>query len=399
MQQSLFDDRSMSHQTQFPPDLDFDGTYQEIETMLESYLEHELSQFNLPDSEPVTSGTELSKFAYSSALQKSIRRGYADNATRYAISYHHQDPEGFWRRLVVVALEDVALGGVLETALTMIAAKSKVWRKKYGGDEKLISYLVPKLASALKDRSSCDFMQLLWHNPRKHRDITTLRTVSFQELSEFVLTERLPTSFRACAAWLLAGTDRFENKQLPLRSGSREIFNATIEQMNAPALIRYIAIRGTVACRYPMALLLPFMWQMQNKSLYVSIEKTDFPDKREFIAGLPSESWDQYVREGKSSLVYFGKLCKPVDDWLTSKGIISKDARMAAIGAAVFICEGAKLNRRLLFEGVDEITEAVELIDYRNVGLSLNDGRELAQLIITNHEILHQSRQRVVAGK
>lgn len=378
--------------------LDEYSSYQEAESVLEEFLGEELAKPASLDIAAAIPPQTHSKFAYSSAMQKSLRRGYFDDAVKYALAYHAIDPTGFWTRLVVVALEDVGMGNPVGVALTMAAARSKVLRKKIGGDQQIIPYIVRLLAESVKDRSCCDFMQVLWHNHRKHRDITTLRTASFQELSEFVLTEKLPTSFRACAAWLLAGTDRYENKQLPLRSGSREIFNATIERMNVPALSRYIATRSTVACRYPMGLLLPFMWQMQSKSLYVSIEKTDFPDKREYIAGLPSETWDQYTREGKQSLAYFGKACEPVDDWLTRKGITSNDARMAAIGAAVFIGEGAKLNRRLLFEGVDEITEAVELIDYRNVGLALNDGRELAAMIEANTDILREARVRVVGG-
>jgi hypothetical protein len=137
---------------------------------------------------------------------------------------------------------------------------------------------------------------------------------------------------------------------------------------------------------------------MKQKSIFFSVEKANFPE-RFYIGGLPSEAYDQYTREGKSSLAYFSKACKPVDDWLTRKGIISRDARVAALGAAVFICEGAKLDRTLVYEGSSEVTESAEKYDYENAGLSLDDGRTLAGLIEANSDILRQSRIRIVAGE
>lgn len=339
-------------------------TYDETEFILSGHLELELARFKMLAIAPIVENDVTAKFKYSSALQKSIRRGFVTDAVKFALSYHALDPQGFWTRLVVVAFEDIGLGDPWAVALTLVAARSKVFRQKIGGDEKVIGYIVSMLARSIKDRSCADFIQVLWHRPRKFKDMTALRTATTQELTAFALSERNPTAFRSCAGWLLAGTNKYECKTLPLRSGSREQFCAMVSQMEIPALVKYLILRGMVACRYPMQVVYPFLWQMKEKSLYVSVETSRFPAERYFVGGLPTESFDIYTRQGRSSFGYFTKSCPQVDYFLTNKGITSMDAKIKAIGAVVFVAEGSLLDRKLVFEGLQEITEAVEQIDY-----------------------------------
>jgi len=263
----------------------------------------------------------------------------------------------------------------------------------------VIHYIVKALTKSVKDRLCCDYMIAMMHCPRKPKVFNMLRTASPQELTEIALSEKYSSSIRASAAWLLWGTDKLENNQLPFKQGSREAFTAMIEKMVVPPLVKYITLRGMIACRYPMNVVYPFLWLRMNKSQYYSVQTTRFPDKRHYVGGLPEEAFDQHSREGKSCLAYFAKACAPVDQWLTSRGVAERDKRIAAIGAAVFIIEGARLDRRLDFEGASEIYETTERIDYQNVGLSLDDGRHLAKMVEDNYGALRQSRMRVVIGQ
>jgi len=369
-------------------------SYDDVEAELQANLEKELAAFEPIEYAPITVSDINCKWKYSSAMQKSIRRGFVSDAVKYALVFHRLDSTAFWTRLVLVGAEDVGLGGVMELALTLIAAKSKAWRRKVG-EENVVQFIVQMLTRSVKDRSCTDYMISLWYTARKQKDLSLLKTATLPELSGFVLSEKNSTAFRTSAAWILSGA-KYENKNLPLRLvTSKEILISTIAAMKIPALIKYVCLRGLTASRYPMPLMLPFLWQMKQKSIFFSVERATFPE-RYYIGGLPSESWDQYVREGKSSLAYFGKACRPVDDWLTQRGIISRDARVAALGAAVFIFEGAMLDRTLIFEGSSEITETAEKYDYANAGLSLDDGRALARMIEANSDILRQSRIRIV---
>ncbi len=137
---------------------------------------------------------------------------------------------------------------------------------------------------------------------------------------------------------------------------------------------------------------------MKEKSLYINVETSRFPVERHYICGLPEFAFDQYVRQGKQSLAYFGKACTQVSEWLTARGITTTDAIIKAIGASVFVVEGALLDRQLQFEGVEDIYQMAEQYDYENAGLDLEGGRTLSKLILEHQAELRCSRQKVVAG-
>ena len=59
----------------------------------------------LPNSYP----HRFDKWVCSSALQKSLRRGYLDTALLMARAFLDNDPAYFWRRINVIMLEDVGI--------------------------------------------------------------------------------------------------------------------------------------------------------------------------------------------------------------------------------------------------------------------------------------------------
>jgi hypothetical protein len=95
----------------------------------------------------------------SSLLQKSIRRGETEIAQRAAFTFFHLKGAAIWRRLMVIAFEDIGIGSVDALTKTVAAAGDSAWRKSHGGDLRLAVYLAGLLAEAPKDRSAdylCD---------------------------------------------------------------------------------------------------------------------------------------------------------------------------------------------------------------------------------------------------
>ncbi|HEY6872292.1 MAG TPA: hypothetical protein VI298_06135 [Geobacteraceae bacterium] len=375
-----------------------DITYHEIESHLEKYLAEEVARFTLPDIKPIIDSDANSKWRFSSASQKCLRRGLTEDATRFALAYNAVDSAGFWQRLPIVGFEDIGIANPAGLALVLAAARSKPLRQRIGGDALIIPYLIKTLCEGNKDRTTTDFMIHLWSAPLKPREYSLLKKATLQELQEIALYERNTSIIRTAALWLLWGSDKHENKNLPLRRGSREMFTETIEKMKLSSIIRYIVLRGLIGCsRYPYSIVYPSIWQMWEKSAYSGVVKASLPEY-DYIGGLPDFTYDMYTREGKASFGYFLKACAPVREWLSGKGLVGIEEAKAAVGAATFICEGGQLGKKLDFEGAAEIYHKTEGHDYRKAGLSLEDGRELARLIQENHAVLRQARQVVVEG-
>src|SRR5689334_4710258 len=90
----------------------------------------------------------------SSLLQKSIRRGETDIARRSALTFCKLKGSAIWRRLMVIAFEDIGIGSVEAIIMTVAASSDRDWRKGHGGDLRLAVHLATVLAEAAKHRSA-----------------------------------------------------------------------------------------------------------------------------------------------------------------------------------------------------------------------------------------------------
>ena len=85
----------------------------------------------LDDIEPLS----CDRWLASSALQKSIRRGDVLTAQRALRTLYRHDPRSAWRRLLIIACEDVGIGALdVVIVTTLRSAKAKACREA-GGDE------------------------------------------------------------------------------------------------------------------------------------------------------------------------------------------------------------------------------------------------------------------------
>src|SRR4051812_17875307 len=90
----------------------------------------------------------------SSVLQKSIRRGDVETAQRAALTLFLQRGSAIWRRLMVIAFEDVGVGSDAALASCVAVASNPNWRKANGGNEHAAIEVAGMLAEAPKDRSA-----------------------------------------------------------------------------------------------------------------------------------------------------------------------------------------------------------------------------------------------------
>src|SRR5713101_1438020 len=90
----------------------------------------------------------------SSLLQKSIRRGELEIAQRAALTLLEQKGSAIWRRLMVIAFEDVGAASIDAVSATVAVGLDAGWRKSRGGDAQAVIGLARMLADAAKDRSA-----------------------------------------------------------------------------------------------------------------------------------------------------------------------------------------------------------------------------------------------------
>jgi hypothetical protein len=76
----------------------------------------------------------VDRYVALSAFQKAIRRGNEDLALRAAMTLRIEDPHAIWRRLGIVAFEDIGVGNIDAVDwVTVVIGKPEV-RKRLGGE-------------------------------------------------------------------------------------------------------------------------------------------------------------------------------------------------------------------------------------------------------------------------
>ena len=136
-----------------------------------------------------------------SAMQKSIRRGDSLTAQRALASLYRDDPSSTWRRLLIIACEDVgiaALRAVVTTARRCANAKAL---REMGRDEAAALATAQLLAEAPKDRSADLLFAVALRDPALDPMRSRCRSVSIARRLEFVADPTLSLPERALAVW------------------------------------------------------------------------------------------------------------------------------------------------------------------------------------------------------
>lgn len=288
-----------------------------------------------------TKSVESKKWLLVSGLQKSIRRGKAEKARQCGHAVMLLDSAYLWRRLCVIALEDIGWANPMACAMTLAVASSKKFRTTYG-EKELLFFLTDMLALGMKDRTLCD-----WVNVRH----TTPEQLHF----------------------------------------NRQMFDHQMVNSDMPFLGKFMAVKGRMLMRDPLFLAVLPQWKMlqQSQGFWLHVE-----DRTETeIRGIPASAYDQHVSVGKRALAYFAKACPAVRKILDEFPFVDK---LAVLGGIVFVFEGALLDRQLRFDGWQAVWEGGLDSDYHFMeGMPKEKQLELLDAVSQNLETLHRARARV----
>src|SRR3972149_6528895 len=140
-----------------------------------------------------------------SLMQKAIRRGDVELAQRAALSFHALRGSAIWRRLMIIAFEDVGIGSCEAVVATVAACADPAFRKSTGGNVRTVIELSRRLAEAPKDRSADHLIAAAAEHPRL--ESTRRQMAALQPASRLVsvANNSLPLTVKTTAAWDASG--------------------------------------------------------------------------------------------------------------------------------------------------------------------------------------------------
>ncbi|WP_202299098.1 hypothetical protein [Mesorhizobium sp. 131-2-1] len=313
-------------------------------------------------------------------------------ATSFLFSGH---TDRFWRRLVVIALEDIGIGDLDLVREVLFASTRKGWRAENGGDWAVASHLVECLCFAPKSRDACELLVAADLHPRWKEHRTAILDLTHHQLCDIVANSDRHIVERTLAAWLIAGTRRFPAFALPEVAGSFPALLDVYRHIGVAENVLEVARLGSTRTDEGHPLTLPLIW-LAAGSGPVIVQPGQLSEPV-LIRGWPDYAFDMHARLGRRALALFGDRCTALRQMMQRHLPVSAQADL--IGHLVFRVEGHVVDRRLSYPGAGSILEGAKTAHLTFNGYPENLVTDLLAVLYDHMDLLLQCRIEAARGR
>jgi hypothetical protein len=326
----------------------------------------------------------------SSLLQKSIRRSETDIAQRAAFTFFQLKGTAIWRRLMVIAFEDVGIGSINALTTTVAAAGDRAWRKNHGDDLRLAVYLAGLLADAPKDRSA-DYLCDARDHPMLADFWRAMEKASLESRLSQVRDQALSLPQRAVAALSALGIG--SRGDILRGIGGLETLLTTFRELEVPEEL--VAATGIAAARTreKITAMVPLIWLAARSSRKAVCDRPIPPLVK--ADDVPLYALDKHTRLGREAIWRFA--CEDNSVRACLERFVPATQRRSAAYVAAFFADAAAVARRLLWEQSEALeTFGIER-DLMHAGVRVEGIWPLLEAMRINLGHLNELRAQVLA--
>jgi hypothetical protein len=280
----------------------------------------------------VTVRNPNSKWRMSSTWQKAIRRGDKVIAQKMLAGLISVDTNYAFRRIGVIAVEDIGLASYDVVMAAQAVSKLPV------DDPRRIKAVVNMtlaMCDACKSRAACDLSVSVMG--RKYFDPT------------HVVTPDDDISALCVEVWKVFGTRKLRGTDdMPLNSGVGKDIGSTLETMGMTTdKVNDLMELANKSGMWGM----PAAWGAlilagYGEEIAMSQVADDVFPPVEMIGAYPSYAFDQHCMEGKRAIAYFRAACPSITEWFQEDGIPNKEDQMPLLCEAIFCADSGLLSNR-----------------------------------------------------
>lgn len=330
------------------------------------------------------------RWMLASNLQKAIRLGLTEVALATMVKLLQVDEPYLWRRLPVVAYEDVGPGSY-ERCLEVLQLFRRTALHRRFGSLRVAGYLVRRLCEAAKSRALCDAIAALEFSPELSRREQQVLALNDAQLLEVIAASTADVTHRVACLRQICGYHRFRGGAWrTVAAPRRDLMGAVCDRMQLTAIERMLFLSGngvTDSLNLPVPVIAEFLC-MQPPVLRTMT--TGFVGRH----GILYAALDRHTRVGKRC--FSALLAESVALRRFFRAHPGVDP-VAALGCAAFVSEGARLDRELVFDGRDELHRRFEQAFFASVGLRPDAAAELTALLLDEREALNALRAEALA--
>lgn len=341
-------------------------------------LARQRDTFRKPDPLPASPWIAMS------VLQKAIRRGRGDLATRAAATLLMSAPARLWRRLGVIAFEDVGAADLDAVYMTTAALTGQNVRLRMGGEWRAACFLVDLLARAPKCRAADDLSWVARQHPAYEAQREQIASTRFAAALE-VAAGTSPLVDRTIAMISLLES----SQQMDARKRHPAIVFAALREHGLPHTAVDIAEIGFQRTGEIVCALLPLL-AITKAAEHYTLTTDALPPEAQ-IAGIPGWALDTFTREGRRALASFAKARCPTTEWLRAG--VPASRRTEVLANLVFFAESGLLDQRCTWPTAVCLRDKAETGCF---GVPSEKARVALDLIHADIPLLNKERARVL---
>lgn len=198
-----------------------------------------------------------------SLLQKAIRRGDRQVAERAALTLYNWRGSATWRRLIVIACEDIGIASVDAVTRAVEAACDPELRRRLG-DFGVLLNLVRDLAASPKDRSADLLASIVHHHPSLDEARAEIGAKSVSERIKLATTPSADFYCRAVAAWHGSGMEWGLERRVG--RGDISALLSAYEDLGVPRDWLQAVLMAARRTREPLTVMLPIPASPRRKN-------------------------------------------------------------------------------------------------------------------------------------
>lgn len=322
-------------------------------------------EIDLQSAQPPAETIKADPYVVSSLLQKSIRRGERQMAQRAGLTLFRLRGSSIWRRMMVIAFEDVGVGSVEALTGMVAAASDATWRKACGGDARVAAHLAGMLADAPKDRSA-DYLGVASKHPKLKDFAKAIGDERVHLQLWRVRDQTLTLPERAIAISLASSLGSHSEGSVKRNS---EAILALFGELGAPEELIAATAMAVQRTSELITVLVPLIWLAANSGAPLSVSEIQVP-KTQSVAGIPLYTFDKHTRLGKQAIRELIRSDAPLRSCLQM--FVPESRWQAAIEMAAFYADAAPVSRRLEWSQSRSIEELGKEADFAKVGVPLD---------------------------
>ncbi|OAN49411.1 hypothetical protein A6A04_19485 [Paramagnetospirillum marisnigri] len=324
-----------------------------------------------------------------SVMQKAIRRAETELAGRAAVTLLRMDRTATWQRLLLIAYEDVGIGGLdaVVATTTMMSVRN---RRNLGDDALVAAAIARMLASAIKDRGaeglSCAAIKHPALGPLRH----LLATLAIPHVLGMVRDSSLPLVERAVAAWNASGVDSWPNRRVG--PGDLSALLRIYQSLGVKEEILGGVATAIRRVREPMFVIFPLLVLAMDKGHIVDNPPQPMP----MIGDLPLCALDKFTRIGKEAIARFATTTPSIMAALND--LLPYRLWAKATGFGVFYAEGGRVFPRLAWSQSAAIERVGIEADFMSIGFPADAVTDFLALVEVELPHLNAIRTRLLSS-